>query len=281
MYEIIEIGVDFLNGVLNKLNNIFSKNKFEAELKSEVKNLGFSISYTDNPNEILLSNDVSSFNVDLYNIRNAKTPEEASKYIEVIKSECDMRKRLVSFTNAQNFLRFLAVDSKEITKSMIYTDFVGDIKKVMVYTNDNERLFFLDNKIIEKWAVPREVLFSVADRNMSVILNSAELKTNEITNGVNGLEIVSQNNMLTSSFMMCGNFRNIIHKRFGPKFLVLAPSRNNMMILDNITNNLLEKLSTVVVKDYRHSEFPLTTDVLLFLPDTIKIAGHFKTSAWD
>ncbi len=213
-------------------------------------------------------------------IKSSCDKDKTLEFILSVKKDAEMYKRLVSFTNAQSYLRFLAVDEKAVTDKMIYTDFGGGLKKVMVFTNDNERFFFLEEKYLLKWAVPREVLFSVADRNMARFLDSCEIKHFEITKGVNALEISCNAKMLSASLMMCGGFRTKIHEKLGPKFLVLAPSRENIIVLDNITNNLLERLSTIIVKEYRHSKFPLTTNVFLFTPDSVKVAGHFKTSSW-
>ena len=75
---------------------------------------------------------------------------------------------------------------------------------------------------------------------------------------------------------MCNEFRTAVYEKLGAKFLVVAPSRENLLVLKNITNNILEGLGTVILSEYRKAKNPLTTDVLLFTPQEIQVAGRFS-----
>jgi hypothetical protein len=145
----------------------------------------------------------------------------------------------------------------------------------MVYTSDDIVLHNLEDSTVKKWGVPREVLFSVADRNMCRLLSKAEVKESEISDGIKVMEFDLPSRHLAVSLMMCNDFRRAVEKHMGTKFLVVAPSRDSLLILENITNNILEKIGKLIVREYTQSAFPLTTDVMLFTPDNIRVAGRF------
>lgn len=50
----------------------------------------------------------------------------------------------------------------------------GNLRRVICYTGDNVSARILDESYMKKWDVPKEVLFSVADRNMCRMLAKAE-----------------------------------------------------------------------------------------------------------
>ena len=53
--------------------------------------------------------------------------------------------------------------------------------------------------------------------------------------------------------MVCSDFRRSVYTYMGAKFLVVAPSTESFLILENITNNILENLGNIIVKEYRKS----------------------------
>jgi hypothetical protein len=152
------------------------------------------------------------------------------------------------------------------------------LKKVVVYTPDDGDLQLLTDANVKRWGVPREVLFSVADRNMCKLLEKAVI-TETILNETKVLEFSLPNMELCVSTLMCNDFRKTVYKYFGAKFLTVAPSRDSLLVLENVTNNILEGLGAVIIDEYRKSGKPLTTDVLLFTRNSIETAGHFSVDS--
>ncbi len=186
-----------------------------------------------------------------------------------------MESRMVSFTNGQAFLRFVVMREKDVTEDMLYADFIPGLKKVIVYTADDCIIRRMTDSIFKRWGVPREVVFSVSDRNMCRLLNKAEIKETTLGDGIKAIEFELPSKSFSTAMMMCADFRKTVYKYMGAKFLVVAPSNENMLILENITNNILEGLGSVIVSEYKKAKSPLTTDVMLFTPNGIQIAGTF------
>lgn len=269
-------------GGKNKIGSIFSRDKFDMDFRSALKRRSLTVVSRSDNDIYEITDGTSAFKIDAKKARKIYEKNNSQKdlenFIRGVEKECDMENRMVSFTNGQEFLRFIVMRSCDVNEDMISADFVDGLKKVVVYTSDDTNLHFIDDACMKRWAVPREVLFSVADRNMCKLLSRAEVEKSEVAPGIMALEFNMKSKKLLASLMMCNDFRRTVYKHMGSKFLVVAPSENNLLVLENITNNILEGLGNVIVKEYTKSKHPLTTDVMLFTPDDIQIAGRFSVN---
>lgn len=268
-----------LNALLSRFNGIFVKDKFEAEFKNALKRRNLTVSEKISDNVYEISDGNSSYKAEISEIRreferNSDT-EIIDEYVLMVEKECDMEKRMASFTNGQAFLRFVVMRDRDVPQEIISADFIDGMKRVMVYTSDDLKLHYLDESYLKKWAVPREVVFSVADRNMCKLLEKAEIEDSQLCDGVKALEFNLPSKRLATAMMLCNDFRRVVYSHIGAKFLVVAPSDESLLVLENITNNILETLGNVIVKKYKNAERPLTTDVMLFTSDNVQIAGRF------
>ncbi|MDE7280025.1 MAG: hypothetical protein K2N26_09915, partial [Oscillospiraceae bacterium] len=162
-----------------KFGGLFCRDKFEAEFRNALKRRQFNIVSKQDEGSYEVSNGTVMFTVDVSEARAAyeksRSDEELDMLINRLEHDCLTKGRMVSFTNGQEFLRLLIMREKDVTADMISADFVEGLKKVAVYTPDDEIIHFLDEDTLKKWGVPREVVFSVADRNMCRILSKAEI----------------------------------------------------------------------------------------------------------
>lgn len=263
-----------------KISGIFNRDKFEIGFKNALKRQHFYVTSRDSDSVYEISNGTATFKIDIGEARSVyertQSDEELERLIKRLELDFVTKGRMVSFTNGQEFLRLLIMREKDVSELMISADFVDGLKKVVAYTPDDEIVHYLDEATLKRWGVPREVVFSVADRNMCRILSRAEISEEELSGGIKALEIKTSAPAFCSSFILCNDFRSVIYDKFGAKFLVVAPSRESLLVLKNITNNILEGLGTVILSEYRKAKNPLTTDVLLFTQQDIQIAGRFS-----
>ncbi len=213
-----------------------------------------------------------------YDFVRSKSPEAADRLIERIKRDFYIHERMVSFTNGQEFLRYTVMRSEEIGRGMIADSFIGNLRKVVCYTGDNVHSRILDEGYMKKWDVPKEVLFSVADRNMCRLLTKTEFSESMINSGsgIRCLDFKAEGNDFIVALMMCSGFREYISQRLTPRFLAAVPSKDTLLVLSEITNDVLERLGTAIVSEYRFASRPLTTDILHFSSSGVEIAGHFS-----
>ena len=263
-----------------KLGELFGKNRFENDFKNALKRQDFYIAAKESDSVYEVSNGTDSFKIDIGEAKRLYDKTRSEKILErlVNQLEQDFRTegRMVSFTNGQEFLRLMIMRDQEVTEDMISTDFVEGLKKVVVYTSNDETIHNLDESLLKRWGVPREVVFSVADRNMCKMLSKAEIGEETLSGDVKALDFKIPFPAFCSSLILCNDFRTAAYERLGAKFLVVAPSRESLLVLKNITNDILEGLGTEIIKEYRKAKNPLTTDVLLFTPQSIQVAGRFS-----
>ncbi len=268
-----------------KFSGLFSRDKFESSFRTALKNRRFDIVSKNEDGSYEVTNGTAVFTVDAGEARASyeknRSDEELERLISRLEHDCLTKGRMVSFTNGQEFLRLLIMRDKDVDGTMISVDFVEGLKKVAVYTPDDEIIHFLDEDTLKRWGVPREVVFSVADRNMCKMLSKAEIKEETLTGGIKALDFKVSAPAFCSSLIMCNEFRSAVYGQLGSKFLVVAPSRENLLALKNITNDILEGLGTVILSEYRKAKNPLTTDVLLFTSQEIQVAGRFSIGKGD
>lgn len=273
-----------MNDLLERFSFALKRDKFEAEFKNAMRRRNMTVT-SRNGDICVIKGDPSEFTLDISGLRKeyerCPTEEVLGVLMRKIERECDMEARMCSFTNGQEFLRLTVMRKEEVAADMISSDFIGDLCRVIVYTSDDIVLHSLSDSVLKKWGMPQEVAFSVADRNMCRLLAKTEIKKTRLAEGVNAMEFELPCGHLGVSFILCNDFRRTVYQYMGAKFLVAIPSRDSILILENITNNILEKLGNEIVREYKRSEYPLTTDILLFTADDIRIAGHFAVKDKD
>lgn len=272
-----------VRGLAERLGELIGRDKFERGFKNALKRQNFHITAKESDSVFEISNGSAVFTVDVGEARRiyeqTRSDEELDELIRRLEQDFTTTGRMVSFTNGQEFLRLMLMREQDIDRSMISEDFVDGLKKVVVYTPDDKIVHTLDEDTLRRWGVPREVAFSVADRNMCKILSRAEVNEETLSGGVKTLEFKVPCPAFCSSLLLCNEFRPTVYGRLGAKFLVVAPSRESLLVLQNITNNILEGLGTVILDEYKKAENPLTTDVLLFTAKEIQIAGRFSAGS--
>lgn len=263
-----------------KFAGLWNKDKFEAGFKSALKRQNYHITEKESSTVYEISNGSAVFKIDVGKARQiyeeTRSDEELDKLIKRLEMDFTTEGRMVSFTNGQEFLRLMLMREKDIDDTMVSADFVEGLKKVVVYSPDNEVIHNLDEATLKRWGVPREVAFSVADRNMCKILSGTEIGEEILSGGIKTLDFKPSCPAFCSSLILCNEFRSAVYERLGAKFLVVAPSRESLLVLQNITNDILEGLGTVILNEYKKAKNPLTTDVLLFTPKEIQTAGRFS-----
>lgn len=266
-----------MSGIFDK---IFIKDKFDSELKSTLKQYNCKIISKSDKGVFEVDTGFSKFKLDCRRARakyeKSQSEDDLAAAMKGVEKECEMESRMVSFTNGQEFLRFVIMPAGNVKRSMISADFAEGLKKVIVYTADNVKLKYPGEDYLKRWDVPKEVLFSVADRNMCRLLTSARMTQCELAKNVPALEIELPTKHLSASLMMCNDFRRVVSAKLGEKFLVVAPSEDSMLVLGNVNGKLLKKLGSSIIKEYRGAERPLMTDVLMFTHDSVQTAGHFS-----
>ena len=222
-----------------------------------------------------ISDGIISFSADLSAFREHDYSEEMLDDVIMRRYKmAEAESRMVSFTNGQAFLRFVLTAAENVTPSMVTLDFTDNLKKVAVYTADDHDYKLISGVQLKKWDVPMEVAFSAADKNMCRMMDKCEFRTVKLRPEVNAVEIEPVYPEFMASFIACGDFRMKMSKLLGDKFIVLAPSDESVIAVDNLTEEFYGEITKIVSKEYRAAEKPLTTSVLIFDRSGVTEAGN-------
>ncbi len=252
------------------IRGVLKKNKYTV-----VKRSSKDYYYIANESGETLGFDVST---EKFTFARNKSPDAADRLMERIGKNFGILERLVSFTNAQEFLRFTVMRNGELGKGMIAEPFIGELNKVMCYTADNVTACILNEKYMKKWDVPREVLFSVADHNMCRLLRRTEFSEEQISSApdIRYLDFKAEGNDFTAALIMCSAFHDHIAGKLGTRFLAAVPSKDSMTVMTEVNGERLARLGAAAAGEYRFAVRPLTADIFLYTSAGMQVAGHFS-----
>lgn len=259
---------------------LVGNDKFTKALHEALKNKGYRTVRKITEDSCEITNGKHSFILNTSaarkDFRRTGNPMVISDLIK--QCECDFitRSRMVSFTNGQVFLRLMVMKDADINPNFIYGDFAGNIKKVVGFTVDDSEVFPLDKSYLVRWDVPKEVLLSVADRNMCVILEKTRIDESVIGSSIKIAELKYGCDEIRGGLILCSEFKHRIAQILGDRFLLVAPSYDGILAMEYIDYKILEKLGRMIIKEYVTSSKPLMTEVLEYTPDKVTVIGKFK-----
>lgn len=252
---------------------------FNSILKTALRKNGFLTKGMVSENKIVVLKDGISFYADISRAREQYLQSgelfELETLLADIRFKFALNYKLESFQTAQSSLRHLLVREEDLEEGWIWGSFAGGIKKILTFA-DGENVYPLGVSYLKKWGVPKDVLFAVADRNMSEILKKASLHTCVVAGRVRAIDFTLEPLRLKASFMLCSNFQKLVSEKLGARFLVFAPSQEYLLAVEDVKNNVVESFGTAVVEQYLKSDNKLSTEVFLFSPSGISTAGKFK-----
>lgn len=256
------------------------KDRFTRLLKNALKSKNFELGESISENEYLVINGTISFNINITEAKNDyernKSTQKLDELIKKLERDYSVKYSLVTFHNAQQYLRLMLLPSEKVKENYVSLDFIDGVKKVIGFSYDSDTVTPIEDSFLDKWSVPRDVLFAVADRNMCNLLAKTEMRVSVISGGIHVLEFPGGNENIRAALMLCSSFRKSVSEKLGNKFLVVAPSERSLMAVENVTNNIIEAFGPVVVNEYLKADNPIFTDVLLFTQNDITVAGRFR-----
>ncbi len=254
--------------------------RFNRLFRSEAKKRGFTVAKIRD-NYCSVSDGERSLKFDIspekYAFARTRSVAEAQKMADRVTADFEVLDRMVSFTNGQNFLRFLLIHGGEVKKGMITSDFYGGLKRVLCTTSDDIHARILDEKYLREWDTPAEVLFSVADRNMSRAMDKLVFNEGVLdeTGNIRFMEFMTESSGFAPAMIACSGFYDFVRAHLGNRFLVIAPSKDVVAAVTEPAANIYSRFRDLVTENNRWSSDPLTTAVLLYTPQGTETVDIF------
>lgn len=265
-----------------RVNMFFQQDKFPRVMKSTLKRHNMALGQQLSENVYEIKSGMVSFEID---VAEAQASYEETKSAELLEQLIDKlaidfvtKYKLDSFKNAQSSIRLLLMRDEDIKPAYLAREFIENIKIVVAFASDSAGITPLDGSYARKWGIPVDVLFAVGDKNMCDILKKTEAVVSEISGRIRVMEFPSATEELRAAFVACSYFRRLANHKMGTKFLAVFPSSSTLLVIEDVMNNVIESFGTMIIKEYEASPNRLSTDVFLFTPNGIEIAGRFQSA---
>lgn len=260
----------------------FQQDKFLRVLKSTLKRHKMELGTQLSADLYEIKSGMVSFEIDVSKARVSYEETKSSDLLEQLLDKLAIdfitKYKLDSFKTAQSSIRLLLMRNDDIKSNYLTRDFIEDLKIVVAFASDGSGITPLDGSYARKWGIPVDVLFAVGDKNMCDILRKAEAVVSEISGKIRVMEFPSATEELRAAFIACSFFQKLASSKLGSRFLVVFPSASTLLVIEDVMNNVIESFGPMIVKEFEASPKRLSTDVFLFTPNGIEIAGRFQSA---
>ena len=253
-------------GRMDSANQIF---------ESELRKRHVSFSGPDAQGLYKLESESGRLTVSLENIaRNYKRdgePEAIIRFIDQTLSTFVLPK----WEQAKTLLYFSAEPSDHQFGSTIRWPVSESVSKVLALTDLQEgKITWITPKMLTEWGVSQETAVKVAEANMDRLLQDKEP---ELAGEIDGklLGMIPVDSVFKASTIFAPSFKGFISRKLAWPVLVVIPCRDFIYVLPEKDKALLDKMGAVVLREYRQSGYPITTEVLRVSDDGIEAIGKF------
>jgi uncharacterized protein YtpQ (UPF0354 family) len=182
--------------------------------------------------------------------------------------------KLPHWESAQSLVYFSAEPSDYDFGETIHYPVTTEVTKVLVLTDVTEaKITWITPGMLQDWQVSQKDVEAAAQQNMAKLLENKQPEVHEI-DGVK-LGMIPIQSVFKASIMFSPAFKAFVAHDIGWPVFVVIPCRDFMYVLAEKDKAFLNRLGTVVQKEYRTSGYPITTEVLRASDDGIEAIGKY------
>lgn len=181
---------------------------------------------------------------------------------------------LPSWPDARSHIYFAAESCDCEFGDSLYQHVTKEVAWVLVVTDPDERsIVWLTPGNLAEWGVTQAEVELAAYENIAQLL--AEIRPEvELIDGM-GLAMIPLNSVFKASVIFSPNFKAFISQELHWPVLVVIPCRDFIFALSENDTALLQRMGSVVQREYRESGYPITTEVLRISDSGIEAIGAF------
>jgi hypothetical protein len=139
---------------------------------------------------------------------------------------------------------------------------------------DQTKITWVTPSMCAEWGTSVEQVASAAFANQDRLLSEIELEVAEADGKALGM--VPLESPYKASVIFAPSFRGFVEKVLGWPVIVVIPCRDFIYVIAD-KSPLLNRIGSVVVKEFQTSGYPITTEVLRISDDGIEALGRFPT----
>jgi len=171
-------------------------------------------------------------------------------------------------------LRVSLEPSDSTLDGVVFRSLTKAICQVLTHTDaDESRVSWVSHDLLGRWSVSESVAFAAALGNMDSLIATAPLEVSN-ADGVR-LGMLATYSPFKASLLVAPSLRSIVEPALGWPVLAVAPCRDFLYLFSDET--LIPRLGAVVVREYRDSGYPISTEVLRVSDEGVVALGSFGT----
>jgi len=219
--------------------------------------------------------DGTEVSVNLTNVvRNAERDDDpgvVTRYVDRVIAT--MRWTTPDWGSAANLLFFSAEPADQDFGDSIKTPATDEVARVLTLTDAGQsRITWVTAEMCATWGVTPMEASAAALANQDTLLDGLELQVDEIDGDKLGM--VPLDSPYKASVVFAPRFRQFVETALGWPVLVVVPCRDFIFVVAD-RSPLLNRIGSVVVREFRESGYPITTEVIRVSDEGLEGIGKF------
>ena len=179
-----------------------------------------------------------------------------------------------TWAEAESRLYFLAEPSDYDFGEAVRRPVSDDVMQVLTVTDKNvTKLTWVTPDLIGTWNVPVDAVLDAAAANIDKLIEGRDLEVENIDGAK--LAMVPVEPIFKASVIFAPSFKTFVSRKLSWPVFVVLPCRDFVYIISEDDRRLLDRIGTVVQREFRESGYPITTEVLRVSDEGIEAIGAF------
>ncbi len=184
-----------------------------------------------------------------------------------------LRRKIPDWSSASRLLYFSAEPTDQEFGDVIREPATREVVRVLTLTDaDQSCLTWVTPQMCATWGVTPREASAAAVANQDTLLDGIKIEVQEVDG--NKLAMVPLDSPYKASIVFAPRFRQFVEAELGWPVLVVVPCRDFIYVVSN-GSPLLNRLASVVVREFRGSGYPITTEVIRVSDDGLVGIGKF------
>jgi hypothetical protein len=255
-------------------NNKVKDPVFE-KFKSQIEAHGLSIDSIDEEGLIHITKGELTLKVSLDNARKGYERDKEEIHItELVNSIVSYSAELPGWEEAKSDVYISLFPNDFDFEDFINSKVTEKFSKIYVQY-DNEKLTWISKDDIVKWGISETELDKQATQNIQKLLDNSILRIDTIEGRKLGF-FETDDESLKCTLIFSPNVKDYVINDFGFPFYAVIPVRDFCIVFSEKDFDFFaERLGQIVVKEYKESGYPITTEILKLSEQGAEAIGNF------
>lgn len=155
----------------------------------------------------------------------------------------------------------------------IQSSVTDEVSRVLTLTNrEQSRVSWVTKAMCSEWDVQPDAAIEAALRNQDALLSGLHMQIEQVDG--HNLGMVPLGSPFKASVIFAPSFQSLVEADLGWPVWVVIPCRDFIYVIEE-QSQLVSRLGETVVREFRKSGYPITTEVLRISSDGIEAVGKF------